>query len=62
MSLYESQMKALKKLIESLKDGYLERLLGDDVYRELVLLESMKRKRPGEEEEDNSLKRCKVIA
>ena len=42
LAAYESQMKTLEGLVRPLRGEYLEKLLGEDVYRELVLLESIR--------------------
>ncbi len=56
-----------QKLVEPLKGEYLEKLLGNDVYQKLVLLEglrpdsdNMRRKRPAEEGSDDDRKRVKT--
>ncbi len=66
LALYESQMKALEMLVEPLKGEYLRRLVGNTLYRKLVLLEglrpnivNMKRKRASEERSDDR-KRAKT--
>lgn len=66
LSLYESQIKDLKALVEPLKGDYLEKLLGNDLYQKLILLNSlgpssdnMRRKRQAGERSDDVGKRTK---
>ncbi|OAA34201.1 hypothetical protein NOR_08602 [Metarhizium rileyi] len=65
-AFYEWQIKNLERLVEPLKGEYLEKLLGNDMYRKLVLLEGLQpntdmiRKRPAEERFGDDGKRAKT--
>lgn len=61
VDLFEAQMKALEQLVNPLKGEFMEKLLGKDGYRELVLLAGIRLvpdhaggKKPAEEESDNN--------
>ncbi len=68
LDLFEFKMKSLGGLLGDLRRGdvgeFLRRLLGDDGYRELILLEVIRpvtQKRLAEEEPDDASKRHKVL-
>jgi hypothetical protein len=67
LALYERKMKFLEGLLGPLKSEYLQRLLGNDMYQKLVVLEGHRpsaenvgRKRSAEERSDEDAKRARI--